>query len=371
MKLLTVIGTRPQFIKYAAISCEIRRNFSEILVDTGQHYSYELSAQFLHELGIPRPEYELVLNSMQPAKQLSEMIIQLDEIILHEKPSYLLCFGDTNSALAASIAALKNEISIIHIEGGERNFTKDFARVPVSSIPEEANRLIIDSVSEIVLCASQQAVRNLSSENFQAKYAFTGDITFDLYKKTLGIAIDAEILKKMNLRKKEFIFCTFHRALNTDHKDRLDNIITALGESGENIVLPLHPRTKKMLHHFQLDHKIQSYKNIKLIEPLGYIDSIILNSNSKLVITDSGGVLREAYFNKVPSLLLDDTTEWIDLVINQCCEIVGASHSSILLAINKKWDSKFEGEIFGDGNAVMRIIERIKEWTDSAISKQS
>lgn len=322
-----------------------------------------MSGQFLKEMGIPKPKYGLKLNFHTPAKQLSEMIDQIDEIISKELPEYLLCFGDTNSALAAALAALKNGIKVIHIEGGERNFDKQNNRVPTSSIPEEANRVIIDSISNIILCASQQAVRNLDSESVSAKYSFTGDITYDLYVKTFKEIHGVGILNKFNIKPHEYIFCTIHRALNTDDNQRLDGIITALGELDQKIVLPIHPRTQKMIKTFNLESKVKSFENIVIIDPVGYNESIILNANSNIVITDSGGVLREAYFNKIPSVLLDDTTEWIDLVKNNCCEIVGASTTGIVHAVNQKWNSNFEDNIFGDGTAVIQIIERIKEWT--------
>lgn len=360
-KAVTVIGTRPQFIKYAAVAAGIRRTFDEVLVDTGQHYDPRLSTGFLDELGIAPPKYNLRAEASGVLPQIADMLSKLDAVLRDEAAEVLICLGDTNSTLAAALSGVKFGIPVVHIEAGERNFTADGKRVAPTLIPEETNRMMTDLASSVLLCASERAVDNLRQEHAMGKVIFTGDIMYSLHRENLpSILRETRVLDSLGLQPREYYFCTVHRALNTDHRGRLGAIVLALARLDKPVVLPLHPRTDKMLRSFGLMEDVVDSANIRLIDPVGYAESLELNYHAAKVITDSGGVLREAFFNGVPSIYLDDTTEWIDIMYAGWSNIAGADAERILAAAATPAPT-VRPPLFGEGDAVMRTEKALVE----------
>lgn len=360
-KALTVIGTRPQFVKYAAVAEGLGAAFNEVLVDTGQHYDPNLSADFLTHFRLREPDYRLQASRAGVVPQMADMLVRLSEVIAAEKPDFLVCFGDTNSTLAAAIAGLKAGVPVAHVEAGERNYTRTGERVAPHTIPEEANRVMTDHVAALNLCASRRAEANLLQEQVRGGVAYTGDITYDLYLATIGRALEGPgVLERYGLEPRGYYFCTVHRALNTESRERLGAIVSALAAAPRPVFMPLHPRTERMLREFGLLETLRGSGNVTLAEPVGYVESLLLNHGSERVITDSGGVVREAFFNGVPSVLLDDTTEWIDLVEHGWSTLAGADPGAIAAGLDRGRPGE-KPALFGDGTAVARTIAALRE----------
>lgn len=360
--ILSVIGTRPQYIKYAALSSVLRNSFHEILVDTGQHYDFNLSDIFLSEFSIHRPDRKIILSSIDSGSQITEMIHALSKILREEKPNAVLCFGDTNSTLAAAFASIKSNVPVIHVESGERNYTQQKQRVSLHTIPEEINRFTVDHLSSLLLCASRRGVTNLLEEHATGHIEFTGDIMYDLYLKNLNrILQSTDVLQRFSISPQSYFYCTIHRALNTDNKERLTSIIEAFKLLDKLIIIPLHPRTEKMLRHFDLMKYVESLRNIQIIQPLNYSDSIALSYHAYKVITDSGGVVREAFFNHVPSIFIDDTTEWIDIFESGWGKICGSDTMRIIESTVTRDIPSTSPDLFGTGNATYQTMENIQQ----------
>jgi UDP-GlcNAc3NAcA epimerase len=349
MKIITILGARPQFIKAAVVSREIRKypNLKEIIVHTGQHYDINMSDIFFEEMKIPKPHYYLGVNSLNHGAMTGKMMEKIEEIALKEKPDWILVYGDTNSTLAGALVASKLHIKLAHVEAGLRSFNK--------KMPEEINRILTDRISDVLFCPTDTAVQNLKNEGFDkfnCKILKVGDVMYDavLYYKQLA-------KKPKNLEiKKDFILCTVHRAENTNDKERLLNIIDALKEISKEIdvVFPIHPRTRKIAGKFNID-----FEGITLIEPVGYFEMLYLLENTKVVLTDSGGLQKEAYFFQKPCITLRDETEWIELVENGVNKLVGADKEKIIKtykefsAKNLKIENK---NLYGNGKAGEKII---------------
>lgn len=346
MKILTIVGARPQFIKAAIFSKEIQKHkdIEEIIIHTGQHYDPNMSQIFFDELKIPKPKYNLKINGGSHAEQTGQMLIKLEKIILEEKPTYVLVYGDTNSTLAGALAGSKIHVKIIHVEAGFRSHDKN--------MPEEINRIITDHISDILFCPTKSAVEELKKEGVVKGVHFVGDITYDAANYFVNKGEEKKIDEK-------YYFCTIHRAVNTDSEKNLREIFEGLISLNEKIILPIHPRTKNKLKEFNIWEKYQN-KNIEFIEPINYLDSLKLIKNAEKIITDSGGVLREAYYFKKTCIVLRENIEFIEAIENGEAVLVGASRDKI----NKAVESfKAKGEFksfFGDGNACEKIIEVIK-----------
>ena len=302
-KILSVVGARPQFVKAASVSREIRKRFKEVLVHTGQHYDRNMSPIFFEELSIPKPDYNLEIGSGPHGEQTGRMLIEIEKVLLKEKPDIVLVYGDTNSTAAGALAGAKLHIPVAHVEAGLRSYNR--------SMPEEINRVIADHLSDLLFCPTETAVRNLSKEGITEGVFNVGDVMYDALIANRKVAESkSKILETMNLKPKTYLFATIHRAENTDEEKNLKNIIEAFGESGEVIILPIHPRTRKMIEKFGLEFT----ENVKVIEPVGYLDSTELQANAKKVVTDSGGVQKEAYMLKVLCITLREETEWVETV---------------------------------------------------------
>jgi len=350
MKILTVVGARPQFIKAAAVSNIIRKEHEEILVHTGQHYDENMSKIFFEELKIPKPDYNLGIGSGGHGKQTGAMLIQLEELYLKEKPDMVLVYGDTNSTFAGAVCASKLLIPVAHIEAGLRSFNMN--------MPEEQNRILTDHISKYLFVPTTSAVKNLSAEGITSGVYNVGDVMYDATLNFTQISKEkSEIMEELKLSEGEFILATIHRAENTNDINRLRNIIEALNESGQNIVLPLHPRTKKYMDDYGLVFK----NNIKIIAPVGYLDMISLEMHCKKIVTDSGGVQKEAFFMNKPCITMRDETEWVETVENGWNIIVGTDKAKILDGIVNFKPNKAQQDIFGDGHAAEKISKIINK----------
>ena len=377
LKIITIIGARPQIIKAAALSRAIRNHFKseirEIIVHTGQHYDERMSQVFIDELHIPKPNYNLSIGSASHGKQTGRMIERIEEVLLEEEPDYIIIYGDTNSTLAASIAASKIHIPIVHIEAGLRSFNK--------SMPEEINRIMCDHASSLLFTPTATGYKNLLNEGFRVKdkppYSadqpgifHCGDVMYDnsLYFKHIAEQ-KSSIIKDHSLQSGKFVLCTIHRDNNTDQPDRLNTIFNAIHQLASthmmNFVLPLHPRTDKAIgSHLDsgLRSQIEDNPFITILPPVSFLDMIMLESSCSLVITDSGGVQKEAYFFKKPSIILRSETEWKEIVDEGCGIIANADEKKIIESFNyflsEEVDLQYP-EIFGDGFTAEFICETL------------
>ena len=332
MKILTAVGARPQFIKLAALSKILRKNgINEIIVHTGQHYDENMNDLFFKELEIPEPDYNLGIGSGNHGEQTGRMLIEIEKIILKENPDLVIVYGDTNSTLAGALSASKLHIKLAHVEAGLRSFNK--------RMPEEINRVLTDHVSDILFCPTQTAVENLKNEGITKGVYLVGDVMFDALIHFSKISeIKSNILESLNIKPKEYYLATIHRAENTDNYERLKNILTAFSQMDKIVVFPIHPRTKKMINYYGLDDLLENV-NIKVTDPVGYLDMLKLEKNAKAILTDSGGVKKEAFWLKVPCITLRDETEWVETVNLGWNRLVGSDVEKILEAVrNLKFD---------------------------------
>ena len=350
MKILTVVGARPQFIKAAAVSNIIRKEHEEILVHTGQHYDENMSKIFFEELKIPKPNYNLGIGSGGHGTQTGAMLIKLEELYIKEKPDMVLVYGDTNSTFAGAVCASKLLIPVAHIEAGLRSFNMN--------MPEEQNRILTDHISKYLFVPTTSAVKNLSAEGITRGVYNVGDVMYDATLNFTKISKEkSKIMEDLKLSQEEFILATIHRAENTNDINRLRNIIEALNESGQKIILPLHPRTKKYMDDYGLIFR----NNIKIIDPVGYLDMISLEMHCKKIVTDSGGVQKEAFFMNKPCITMRDETEWVETVENGWNIVVGTDKAKILDGIVNFKPIKAQQDIFGDGHAAEKILKIINK----------
>lgn len=353
MKIATILGARPQFVKAALLSRKLRGVHKEIIIHTGQHYSDNMSKIFFEEMGIPMPDYNLGIGSGTHGYQISNMIRRIEELLIKEKPDLVLLYGDTNSTLGGAIAARKLNLRIAHVEAGLRSYDK--------TIPEETNRVISDYVSDILFCPTKTAVENLKKENIKGKIYFTGDVMQDsaFYFSSPVFEKKPNVFVRLRIRKKDYILSTIHRPSNTDERGNLEKIIEAFLESKETIVFPVHPRTLKYLVEYGMLGKINN-SNIKIIEPQGYLDFLLLERYAKKIVTDSGGIQKEAYFFRVPCITLRDKTEWVETVKTGWNLLAGVNKNRIKSAIRKfNPPKKSYLNIFGNRDAVGKTIKII------------
>jgi len=356
MKIVTIVGARPQFVKCAPVSRELRKEHTEILVHTGQHYDPEMSDVFFDELQIPKPDYQLGVGSGSHGKQTGEMLTGIEEILIKESPDLVIVFGDTNSTLAGALAAAKLHIPVAHVEAGLRSFDR--------TMPEEINRVLTDHVSDLLFCPTETAVKNLTAEGITKGVHLVGDVMVDALEFNREIAEDrSQILKRLGLVSKQYLVLTVHRPANTDSREHMENIIRAVGEAGMPVVFPVHPRTKKFLEEYEMWNRLPA--NIIITEPLGYLDMLKLMRHASKILTDSGGVQKEAYLLGVPCITLRDVTEWVDTVEEGGNVLVGANIQDILLNIQREFPkSSFRNALFGDGNAARQMCKLIRTSTN-------
>jgi UDP-N-acetylglucosamine 2-epimerase len=352
MKIVSLVGTRPNFIKCAALSHKLREAFTEILVHTGQHYDYEMDKLFFDELSIPSPDYHLNVGSGPHGSQTAEILKKTEKVLIKEKPDMILVYGDCNTTIAGALAASKMRIPIAHVEAGLRSFDR--------AMPEEINRVLTDHCSDLLFCPTEKAVLNLRVEGIYQGVHMTGDVMVEVLKNNKEIAEKSDILERLGLEKRGYLVATVHRAGNTDNQENLQNIVSALLETDERIVLPVHPRLEKCLRQYGLYKKLE--KGITLTKPLGYLEFLKLTSNAKKILTDSGGVQKEAYLLKVPCITIRDNTEWMETVENEWNVLVGADKEKIASEIRGFTPAKNHKGAYGKGEASERIVDAIKEY---------
>lgn len=350
MKVVTVLGARPQFIKAAPVSREIRKNHQELIVHTGQHYDANMSDIFFEELHIPKPDYHLGVGSSSHGKQTGDMLTQIEEILLKEEPDFLLVYGDTNSTLAGALAAAKLHIPVLHIEAGLRSFNK--------RMPEEVNRILTDHVSSYLFCPTETAVQNLADENITKGVHNVGDVMYDAVLYNMELNQASTLLADIGLEEKDYYLITVHRAENTDDETRMKAILDAFSQVDGTKVWPIHPRTKNKLAQMGID--LATIPGLKVIDPVGYLDMLTLEKNAKKILTDSGGVQKEAYFMEVPCVTLRDETEWVETLEGDANILVGAETDKIVAAVNKELSPTYQ-KLFGDGRAAEKLINLIKK----------
>ena len=353
MKIAAVVGARPQFIKMAPVSKELRKHFNEIVIHTGQHYDYEMNKIFFDELKIPTPDYHLGVGSGSHGYQTGYMLKRIEEVVMKEKPDFVLIYGDTNSTLAGALAGAKLHIKVGHVEAGMRSFDK--------SMPEEINRILTDHCSDLLFCSTRTAVENLKRERITKGVYLTGDVMVDCLSYNKEIAeTKSKILNDLDLKNTEYLVATIHRASNTDNKKNIKNIVAAFSEVEETIVFPVHPRTEKFLREYRVYDKLKA--SVKLIKPLGYLDFLKLMNHAKRIITDSGGIQKEAYILKVPCITLRENTEWVETVEDEWNVLVGANKEKIVRMV-KEFEPllKTHKDRFGSGDASKKIMRIIKK----------
>jgi len=354
MKIISVVGARPQFIKLSSLSKELRKKHREIILHTGQHYDDELSRVFFSELSIPKPDYNLGIGSAEHGEQTGKMLKAIEEALLFEKPDLVIVYGDTNSTMAGALAAAKQNIPVAHVEAGLRSFVK--------SMPEEINRVLTDHVSSLLFCPTPTSVRNLKREGMTKGVHLVGDVMYDSLRENLSVAEKkSKVMNNLNLQKKEFYLITIHRAENTDIRKNLKKITQILTNLDKKVVFPIHPRTRKRLSEFKLLERLLSKNDLLLIDPVSYLDMLVLEKNARCVLTDSGGVQKEAFFLKTPCLTLREETEWVETVESGWNFVVGLEFEKIKQNLNKTVKpSKSHGTPFGEGKASQKITEVLR-----------
>lgn len=362
MKVLSIVGARPQFIKAATLSREIRELDEEILVHTGQHYDYEMSQTFFDSLDIPKPDYNLEVGSGTPCEQVGNIIIKLDKILDEKKPDIVLTYGDTNSTLGGALAAVKAGFPSAHVEAGLRSFNR--------KMPEEINRIVADHVSKILFAPTPTSVDNLSKEGITKNVFMVGDVMVDALLFNSKVALErSNVIVSLGLKEKEYLVATIHRASNTDGRENLTKIVRAMSSCGERIVFPVHPRTEKMLREFGLMDHLQKSQNVTITKPLDYMDFMRLMMGAKKVLTDSGGIQKEAYVLKVPCITVREDTEWVETLEDGWNVLVGTDEKKISDAIARFDPSGMQKSSFGDGKAAIKIARILHEGLKDILEK--
>ncbi len=351
-KIVTIIGARPQFIKTPLISRELKKFAKEILVHTGQHYDLNMSDIFFKELKIKKPDYNLGVGSESQGKQTAKMLEGIEKVLLKEKPDMVIIYGDTNSTVAGALAAVKLHIPVAHVEAGMRSYNR--------AMPEEINRVVADHISEILFTPVPSAAKILKGEGITKGVYCVGDVMHDIQIELKSQKSKVKILKKLSIKPKQYLLATIHRQENTDKKENLSNIIEAFCRIEDTIIFPAHPRTVKYLKDYKLDKIVVASKNIKLIEPVGFFDMIALENNARMIMTDSGGVQKEAYIAKVPCITLRQETEWTETVKSGWNQLASADKAKIIRLAGNFPKPKSHPDFLGDGRAYQKIAKIIK-----------
>jgi UDP-N-acetylglucosamine 2-epimerase (non-hydrolysing)/UDP-GlcNAc3NAcA epimerase len=356
MRIVTVIGNRPQFVKAAAVSRPLRERHEELIVHTGQHYDDELSQIFFHELGIPAPERELDVHDGSPTSQTARMLAALEPELEELQPDMVLVYGDTNSTLAGALAAAQRHVPVAHVEAGMRSFDR--------RMPEELNRVLTDHASDLLLCSTETAVRNLENEQAAGEVRLVGDAMADV---TLAFAPVAEgrstALADHGVEPGGYALVTAHRAGNVDDPARLERLVALLEALPLPAVFPLHPRTRARLEATGLMARLAGAPRVKLARPLGYLDFLTLARHARAVLTDSGGVQKEAYLLGTPCITLRDTTEWVETVDAGWNVLVDLDRAAALAALERDPPAAPRPELYGGGQAGERIREALDAYT--------
>jgi UDP-GlcNAc3NAcA epimerase len=350
MKIVSVVGARPQFIKSAPVGRALQRaGIDEVLLHTGQHYDYGMSEVFFQELGSPEPQYNLGAGSGSHAAQTAAMLTGIEDVLVSEKPDALLIYGDTNSTLAGALAAAKLGVPVAHVEAGLRSYNR--------AMPEEINRVVADSLSSLLFCPTDVAVTNLAKEGVTKGVHIVGDVMYDAVLMFAERAQSSNILNRLGLSSGGYLLATVHRASNTDDPDNLRAIISALSDAGETVVFPVHPRTRKAIE----TAGVKPNNNVCMIEPVSYLEMLTLEKHARKVLTDSGGVQKEALWFGVPCITMRTETEWVETVETGWNTLTGTDPARILAAISAPRPQGNPPQVYGDGKAAERIAGILRE----------
>jgi len=351
MKIASIVGARPQFIKCAPVSRELRKEHEEVLIHTGQHYDHGMSEVFFEELAIPKPDYNLNIGSGTHGHQTGAMLGAIEDVLQQENPDLVLVYGDTNSTLAGALAAAKLHVPVAHVEAGLRSFDR--------RMPEEINRVLTDHCSDLLFCPTKTAVENLAAEGITGGVHLVGDVMVDAMNYNRAVAEErSRILEAVGVRPGEYLVITVHRPSNTDSQENMVAILGALAEAGMPVVFPVHPRTRNYLGRYGLLAKMP--ENVQVTEPLGYLDMLHLMAHAAKILTDSGGVQKEAYMLGVPCITLRENTEWVETVEAGWNVLVGADRGEIVAMIRGFAPAGDQPPLFGDGRAAPGIAKVIR-----------
>jgi UDP-N-acetylglucosamine 2-epimerase len=348
LKILTVLGARPQFVKAAVVSRPLRAVHREILLHTGQHYDDGMSQRFFSELDIPKPDYQLGVGSGSHASQTARMLIGIEDAIEREHPDRMLVYGDTNSTLAGALAAAKLHVPIAHVEAGLRSFN--------ALMPEEINRIVTDRLSDLLFCPCESAARNLEREGITRGVHVVGDVMAEALRH-FGTRARQTFVERIGLPSGKYLLATVHRAENTDDPERLRAIVRAFEALEETVVVPAHPRLQDALNR----HSIIPGGGVRLIDPVGYLDMVALEQHARAILTDSGGVQKEAYWLGVPCVTLRDETEWVETVEAGWNVLAGADADRIVDAVRRINPPQTRPSLYGEGRAVSAIVDLLSK----------
>ncbi len=351
---MVIVGARPNFVKIAPLFWEFKKHpgIKPVLVHTGQHYDYGMSQVFFNDLGVPSPDHNLGIGSDNHGAQTGQMLAKLEDLMIHKNPDAVVVVGDVNSTLAGALAAAKLNIPVAHIEAGLRSYDK--------TMPEEINRIAADHVSDFLFCPTKIAVKNLKKEGITKGVYNVGDIMLDVLKQK-GKNLASKTLGKLKIKPKDYLLLTIHRAVNTDSEKNLKNIIGAILAIKENIIFPVHPRTKEKLESFGLVKSILGKTNIRIIPPAGYLEMLSLEYNAKKILTDSGGVQKEAFWLGIPCITLREETEWVETVAAGANILVGVDGEKIISSARRLIFPERVKNYYGNGRAAQKIVVKLLE----------
>ena len=347
-----MVGARPQFVKAAAVSRQLRTRHHEILVHTGQHYDYAMSGVFFDGLDLPSPDVNLEVGSGSHGSQTGAMLEGLERVMVSERPDWVLVYGDTNSTLAGALAASKLHIPVAHVEAGLRSFNR--------RMPEEINRVVTDHLSSLLLCPSDTAVRNLAAEGIAANVQIVGDVMLDVldWARRRAESDPPDILKRLGLAERSYLLATVHRSENTDDLASLSSIVQAFNSLDESVIFPAHPRARKALSRV-----VALAPHVHVIEPLSYVEMVTVSSGARLVLTDSGGLQKEAYWLKVPCVTLRNETEWVETVDAGWNTLCGSNPRKIREAVRSFAGASTHPPLYGDGHSALKCVELLSAST--------
>lgn len=349
MRFASIVGARPQFVKLAPVSAALRQQHEELIIHTGQHYDYGMSAQFFDELAIPAPDYHLGIGSGTHGSQTAHMLEAIEQVLMKERPDWVVVYGDTNSTLAGALAAAKLHIPIAHVEAGLRSF--------IRTMPEEINRVVTDHLSDRLFCPTETARRHANNEGILQGVEVVGDVMYDILLQVRP-KIDGRahsLLPKLGVTPQSYVLVTVHRAANTDDPATMRNIARALNKLEMPIIFPVHPRTQARMEQYGIAWE----KHISLVKPVGYIDMLTLEWGAYRILTDSGGVQKEAFLLEVPCVTLREETEWPETVEAGWNAVVGTCCDAIIEAVGRSMPKPPQQNPFGDGNAAVRIAQAL------------
>jgi UDP-GlcNAc3NAcA epimerase len=349
MHIATIVGARPEFVQLAPVNRALKEEHTVCLIHTGQHYDFPMSGQFFEELSLPPPDYHLACGSASHGAQTARMLEAVEQVLLEERPDWVLVFGDTNTTLAGALAAVKLHIPLAHVEAGLRSFNR--------TMPEEINRVITDHISNRLFCPTERACRNLQAEGITRGVEIVGDVMYDIQLQVEPVLDERmwSLLSMLNVSPGGYILVTIHRPSNTDDAAAMRNIAAALNALPWPVIFPIHPRTRKCLG----DYNITWGRHVQLIEPVGYLDMLALERSAYRILTDSGGVQKQAFFFGVPCITLRDETEWQETVESGWNVLVGSRCSAILEAVHIPAPTLSRSQSFGDGHAAARIAQSL------------